>query len=100
VENLAIPAAYFIGGPGDGAYARAQGRFAATPANARVIKANFPLVGHTGAYGEPHPEWSAVVTAWLDWQLKGEAKAKAMFAGANCGLCSKPNWWFEAKNVD
>ena len=100
VENLAIPAAYFIGGPGDSAYARAQGSFAATPANATVIKANFPLVGHTGAYSEPHPEWSAAVIAWLDWQLRGEANAKAMFAGANCGLCNKSNWWFEAKNVD
>ena len=100
VEKLAIPAAYFIGGPGDSAYARSQASFAATPANATVIKANFPLVGHTGAYREPHPEWSSVVTAWLDWQLRGDVKAKAMFAGANCGLCSNPNWWLEAKNVD
>ena len=100
VEKLAIPAAYFIGGPGDSAYARSQASFAATPANATVIKANFPLVGHTGAYREPHPEWSAVVTAWLDWQLRGDVKAKAMFAGANCGLCSNPNWWLETKNVD
>jgi hypothetical protein len=99
VEDLAIPAAYFIGGPGDSAYARAQASFAVKPANATVIKANFPLVGHTGAYGEPHPEWAAVITAWLDWQLKGDAKAKSMFAGANCGLCNNPNWWFEAKNV-
>jgi hypothetical protein len=39
------------------------------------------------------------VTAWLDWQLKGDAKGKAMFGGADCGLCKNPNWWFEAKNV-
>ena len=76
------------------------GSYAATPATAKVIKANFPLVGHTGAYKEPHPEWSADVTAWLDWQLKGDTKAKAMFAGVDCGLCNNPNWWFEAKNVD
>ena len=50
VEKLAIPAAYFIGGPGDSAYARSQASFAAAPSNAAVIKANFPLVGHTGAY--------------------------------------------------
>jgi hypothetical protein len=100
VEKLAIPAAYFIGGPGDIAYAPSQGSFAAAPATATVIKANFPLVGHTGAYREPHPEWSAVVTAWLDWQLKGDTKAKAMFAGVDCGLCNNPNWWFEAKNVN
>lgn len=99
VERLAVPAAYFIGGPGDSAYAPSQASFAATPATATVIKANLPLVGHTGAYREPHQEWSSAVTAWLDWQLKGDAKAKEMFAGADCGLCKNPNWWFEAKNV-
>jgi hypothetical protein len=42
----------------------------------------------------------AAVAGWLDWQLKGGAKAKAMFAGADCGLCTNANWWYEAKNVD
>ena len=35
VEKLAVPAAYFIGGPGDSAYAPSQGSFAATPATAQ-----------------------------------------------------------------
>jgi hypothetical protein len=99
VEKLAKPAAYFIGGPADVAYAPSQVSFAATPATAMVVKANLPLMGHTGAYSEPYPEWSAAVTAWLDWQMKGDGKAKAMFAGANCGLCTDPSWWFEAKNI-
>lgn len=99
VETLHIPAAYFIGGPGDSAFAPSQTGYAATAASAQVIKANFPLVGHTGAYKEPHPEWVAAVSSWLDWQLKGDAKARAMFAGPECGLCKNPNWWFEAKNV-
>jgi len=99
VERLAVPAAYFIGGPGDLAYAPSQASFAAVSDSAPVIKANLPLVGHTGAYREPHPEWAAAVSAWLDWQLKNDAKGKAMFAGEDCSLCKNPNWWFEAKNV-
>ncbi len=100
VEKLHIPAAYFVGGPGDSAYAPSQAGYAVTPATAQVIKANLPEVGHTGAYKEPHPVWVAAVAAWLDWQLKGDAKSKAMFAGPECGLCKNPNWWFEAKNVE
>jgi predicted dienelactone hydrolase len=97
VEKLAKPAAFFIGGPADIAYGPSQASFAAAPATASVIKANLPLMGHTGAYSEPYAEWSSAVTAWLDWQLRGDAKAKAMFVGADCGLCKDANWWFEAK---
>jgi dienelactone hydrolase len=100
VEKLRIPAAYFIGGPADAAYAPSLNSYAATPATAQVIKANLLLVGHTGAYREPHAEWVAAVSGWLDWQLKGDTRAKAMFAGADCGLCKNANWWYEAKNID
>jgi hypothetical protein len=100
VEKLKIPAAYFIGGPGDLAYAPSLNSYAATPASAQVIKANLLVVGHTGAYKEPHAEWVAAVSSWLEWQLKGDAKGKEMFAGPNCGLCKNPNWWYEAKNVN
>ncbi len=100
VEKLRVPAAYFIGGPGDVAYAPSLGSYAATPASATVIKANLPVVGHTGAYRAPNSEWAAAVSAWLDWQLKEDAKGKAMFAGAECGLCKNPQWWYEARNVN
>lgn len=100
VEKLAVPAAYFIGGPGDIAYASAQTSYAITPASAQVIKANLPVAGHTGAYPGPNPEWVTAVSGWLDWQLKGDPKAKALFAGPDCGLCTNPQWWFESKNVN
>jgi dienelactone hydrolase len=100
VEKLAIPAAYFIGGPGDVAYTPSLASYAATPADAMVIKANLPVAGHTGAYAGPNMDWVTAVVGWLDWQLKGDPKAKALFAGPDCGLCSNPQWWFEAKNVN
>jgi dienelactone hydrolase len=100
VEKLTIPAAFFIGGPGDVAYTLSNATYAATPASAQVIKANLPEAGHYGAYPMPLPEWVTAVSGWLDWQLKGDAKAKALFAGADCGLCRNPAWWYESKNVN
>jgi len=29
-----------------------------------------------------------VALAWLNWQLRGDAKAGALFVGDNCGLCN------------
>ena len=77
VEKLSIPAAFFIGGPGDVAYTLSNATYAATPATAQVIKANLPEAGHYGAYAKPLPEWVTAVSGWLDWQLKGDTKAKA-----------------------
>jgi uncharacterized protein len=99
-EKLRIPAALFIGGPGDGAYPLAIATYAAMPASAQVIKANLPEAGHYGAYAKPLPEWVTAVAGWLDWQLKGDTKAKALFAGADCGLCRNPEWWYESRNVN
>ena len=70
-EAASIPAAFFIGGPGDSAYTFSNATYAATPATAQVIKANLPEAGHYGAYPMPLPEWVTVVSSWLDWQLKG-----------------------------
>lgn len=100
VEQLAKPAAYFVGGPGDLAYAPSITSYAATPANATVVKANLPTAGHTGGFGGPDPDWARAIVGWLDWQLKGDARARALFAGADCGLCRDPKWWFEAKNAN
>ena len=50
-------------------------------------------VGHGATYSEPNG--GAFVTgplAWLQWQLKGDAKARAMFVGDNCGFCSGTPW--------
>jgi hypothetical protein len=40
-----------------------------------------------------------VVTAWLDWKLKGAKRAKAYFTGPACGLCNDPRLTLERKNL-
>lgn len=100
VEQLKIPAAYFVGGPADLAYVGSESSYAKTPATLPVLKAHLVTVGHTGAYPGPDVRWVRAVSSWLNWQLKGDASAKRMFAGTACGLCSESDWWLEKKNID
>ncbi len=98
-EKLAIPAALFNGGPADSGFNGAEQCFKALPGTLPVLKAALTAVGHTGAYPMPDLRWSSAVLAWLDWQLKGDATATGMFAGANCALCKDADWWVDTRNI-
>jgi dienelactone hydrolase len=89
------PVAYFIGGPSDIAFKNAEDDFSRiqTP----VFKGNLK-VGHMGTFYQPNGGWFAeVAVAWLDWRLKGDAKAERLFSGPACGLCVDPAWSVEKK---
>jgi hypothetical protein len=98
-EKLAIPAALFEGGPADLAYAGGEASFKALPETTSVLKANMPLLGHTGAYAMPDIRWTRGVLAWLDWQLKREAEALKMFSGPSCTMCTDDDWWVQSRNL-
>ena len=38
--------------------------------------------------------------AWLDWQLKGDAKAGKMFKGKDCTLCTTSSWHVTKKRIE
>ncbi|HWA23622.1 MAG TPA: alpha/beta hydrolase [Caulobacterales bacterium] len=98
LNQLHAPIAYLIGGPSDIAYANAMDDFARIDRVPAVI-ANLPL-GHMGNYGLPMGgPFAPIAIAWLDWQLKGDRKAKAVFAGARCGLCGDPAWSVQSKKL-
>jgi dienelactone hydrolase len=98
LKQLHAPIAYFIGGPSDIAYPNAMDDFALIDRVPALI-ANLPL-GHTGNYGLPMGgPFAPVGVAWLDWQLKGDLKAKAVFAGPACGLCGDPAWTVQSKGL-
>lgn len=98
LKQLHFPIAYFIGGPTDIAYPNAVDDYARIDAVPALI-ANLPL-GHGGNYGLPEGgPFAPVGAAWLDWQLKGSAKARAVFVGPNCGLCGDPAWTIQSKNL-
>jgi dienelactone hydrolase len=96
LAKLHAPIAYFIGGSGDMAYANAEDDFARIT-TVPAFKANNTF-GHGGRLrderGGPTATW---VVRWLDWQLKGDTKARASFVGADCELCREPGWTIERK---
>ncbi len=56
--------------------------------------------GHTATVFHPGGgEFANVASNWLEWTLKGDKKAGAMFVGKNCGLCTNSNWDTQSKGI-
>lgn len=92
-SELHAPTLILAGGPADVAYKIAKESFEdGAAAKLPVFFASLPAMAHSGAYVEPDREWSRVVLAWLDWQLKGDRTARAQFVGQRCGLCASSMW--------
>jgi hypothetical protein len=97
VKTFHTPVLYILGGPTDVAYANGMEDFKLID-HVPVAVANLP-VGHGGTYHEPNGGAAAqVAVSWLDWQLRGDAKAAARFVGDKCGLCTDAKWKLERKN--
>lgn len=98
LEELHTPIIYILGDTLDIAYENGMDdfhRISKVPAFA----ANLP-VGHGGTYAQPHGgEFSIVATAWLNWQLKGDAEAAKMFKGETPGILSRKDWSFEKNEL-
>ena len=50
---------------------------------------HFTPLGNAGGFRGP-------ATAWARWQLAGDTNGRGLFVGANCGLCTSPEWEYEA----
>ena len=93
LDQMHAPIAYFIGGETDIAYANSETDW--KDLQQRKIPAlNAQMdVGHGATYNQPNGgPFASGPLAWLQWQLKGDAKARAMFVGENCGFCSGSPW--------
>jgi hypothetical protein len=91
--ELHTPTLILTGGPKDVAYRIGKESFEdGSAAGLPMFLASLPTVAHSGAYVAPDPQWTRVVLAWLDWQLKGDRRARAMFVGDSCGLCADGAW--------
>ncbi len=98
LDRLHAPIAYISGDASDVAFPNADDDFARIT-TVPVLRAWRQGVGHSGTYREPAGgAFAPVAIGWLDWQLKGEAAARAMFlpAGA-CTLCTAPGWTVRSK---
>jgi dienelactone hydrolase len=96
--KLHTPVLYLLGGPGDVAWPNGTDDFARIGhVPAVLVSAD---VGHGGTFRQPNGGRVAQIAAsWLDWQLRGDRRAGAMFVGADCGLCGVPGWKIERKGL-
>jgi dienelactone hydrolase len=57
--------------------------------------------GHTATmYHKGGGEFANVASNWLKYHFKGDAAAGKMFVGADCELCTNPNWETAAKGLE
>lgn len=89
---LHMPVAYISGDESDIAFENANADYAAIN-TVPIVRAWKKGVGHNGTYREPAGgAFTAVAIAWLDWQLRGDEYAGAMFIGDACSLCRDDDW--------
>ncbi|MCW2390080.1 dienelactone hydrolase [Sphingobium sp. B11D3B] len=91
--------AYISGDEMDVAFPNANDDFAHLP-NIPALRAYRKQTPHEGTYWEKNGgEFGKVAVGWLDWRLKGDPQARAMFVGTDCGLCRNPRWVVRQKNL-
>jgi len=99
LKELHSPIAYIQGGPVDIAYDNAMDDFERIN-NAPLFMGEYG-VGHGGTFLQPNGGvYAQVALAWLDWLLKDDQAAKAMFSGEDCGLCTRPYWKVYRKQME
>ena len=93
LDEMHAPIAYFIGGESDIAHANAEADWQELQRlDIAAINANMD-VGHGATYHLPSGgPFASGPLAWLKWQLKGDAAARAMFVGNECGFCNDGDW--------
>lgn len=97
--NLHTPTLYILGGETDIAYANGMNDFERIN-QVPVAVANLP-VGHGGTYNQENGGKAAqVAVAWLQWQLRGDAKAARYFTGKDCLLCTDAEWTLQRKGIE
>jgi dienelactone hydrolase len=90
---------YVLGSPTDMAYPNGMDDYRRISGRAAAV-VNIP-VGHGGTFAEPNGGLGAqVVTAWLNWQLRGEGEGARRFRGNDCGYCTDPRLTMERKNIE
>jgi dienelactone hydrolase len=99
LPKIHTPTLYLNGGEPDFMMATSKANFDAIN-NVPIFYGARSNAGHSATYFHPGGgEFANVTVAWLDWQLKGNKKASAMFVGDKCGLCTNPNWETHSKKL-
>lgn len=98
LNALHTPVIYLLGGQTDIAHNNGMDDFTRIQ-QVPVVVANSD-VGHSGSFYQPNGgDVTQVALAWLNWQLRGDKHAEAMFVGPQCGLCVRPGWTVQRKGL-
>ncbi len=98
LKLLHTPMLYVLGGSTDVAFPNGSDDYAKLPESLPAMLM-VREVGHGGTFRQSNGGiYAKVAEAWLNWQLRGDAKNKAMFVGAKCGFCDDANWTISRKN--
>ncbi len=96
LKGLHGPVLYVTGGPSDVAYENAKLDYARID-HVPVAWADHPASGHGGTYGQEFGgDYSRMVLAWLDWQLKGKTEHSCVFV--HQALDAFKGWTLQSKN--
>ena len=99
LATIHTPTIYILGGETDIAYANGMDDFQRIN-HVPVAVANLP-VGHGGTYHlENGGSAAQVAVNWLQWQLRGDAAARAWFVGEACKLCTDAEWTLAGKGLE
>jgi dienelactone hydrolase len=99
LARLHAPTAYIGGDPQDISFVNADDDYARIN-GIPVFRGWERGVPHEGTYWDADGgEFGGVAVAWLNWRLKGDARAGRMFSGPDCGLCVNPRWVVARKNM-
>jgi hypothetical protein len=99
LQELHAPVAYINGGPTDIAYENGKDDFQKID-RVPAFWGELP-VGHDGTFRQLNGgAFAKVAVGWLNWRLKNDRAAGAMFSGEKCGLCVDPDWTVERKRME
>ncbi len=97
LKTIHTPALYINGGEADLAWENSNDDFAKIN-HVPVFYGAMNGAGHIATHRHKNGgRFAEVITAWLEWRLKGDPAAAALFTGDACGLCSDPQWTVQTK---
>jgi len=100
LKTVHTPALYLNGGENDASFPNANDDFKRlnhVPVFYGVMNGAGHIATHRHRNGGRFAE---VITAWLEYQLKGDKSAAAMFTGKACGLCTDKAWTVQRKKIN
>ena len=99
LKTIHSPALYINGGDADAAWPNSNDDFERIN-NVPIFYGAMNGAGHIATHRHKNGgRFAEVISAWLQYQLKGDAQSARLFSGPQCGLCMDPAWTVQRKKM-